>query len=59
MWKTTGNPVWRERGWEIFEALEREAKTPSGYASLHDISTSPSPQLDEQPRYVFVVLPYI
>ena len=52
MWKTTGNPVWRERGWEIFLALEREAKTPSGYASLHGVEKSPAPQMDEQPRCV-------
>ena len=52
MWKTTGNPVWRERGWDIFEALEKEAKTPSGYASLRSNLQSPAPKADEQPRYV-------
>ena len=52
MWKTTGNPVWRERGWQIFEALEREAKTESGYASLHNILVSGGDKLDEQPRCV-------
>ncbi|CDO68411.1 Glycoside Hydrolase Family 47 protein [Trametes cinnabarina] len=51
MWKTTGNPVWRERGWAIFEAIEREAKTPSGYASLKTVTQSPAPQSDDQPSY--------
>ncbi|KAI0761336.1 glycoside hydrolase [Trametes elegans] len=50
MWRTTGNAVWRERGWEIFEAIEREAKTASGYASLKNVKQSPAPQSDEQPR---------
>ena len=50
MWRTTGDPVWRERGWQIFEALEREAKTDSGYASLHNCVESPAPKLNEQPR---------
>ncbi|KAI0730937.1 seven-hairpin glycosidase [Earliella scabrosa] len=51
MWKTTGNPVWRERGWDIFEALEKEAKTPSGYASLRSNLQSPAPKADEQPSF--------
>ena len=52
MWRTTGNAVWRERGWEIFQAIEREAKTASGYASVKNVKQSPAPQSDEQPRYV-------
>ncbi|KAI8985697.1 seven-hairpin glycosidase [Trametes punicea] len=51
MWRTTGNPVWRERGWEIFLAIEREAKTPTGYASLKKVTQSPAPQSDDQPSY--------
>ncbi|KAI9062605.1 glycoside hydrolase family 47 protein [Trametes sanguinea] len=51
MWRTTGNPVWRERGWAIFQALEREAKTPTGYASLKKVTQSPAPQSDDQPSY--------
>ncbi|KAI0675938.1 seven-hairpin glycosidase [Trametes maxima] len=51
MWRTTGNPVWRERGWDIFQAIERETKTPSGYASLRQVGQSPAPQADDQPSY--------
>lgn len=51
LWKTTGNPKWRERGWEIFKALEREAKLASGYASLRSVLKSPAPLKDEMPRY--------
>ena len=56
MWRTTGDPVWRERGWDIFQAIEREAKTPSGYASLANVAESPARKQDEQPRYVLSVL---
>ena len=60
MWRTTGNPVWRERGWQIFQAIEREAKTPSGYASVKQINKSPAPQSDEQPRYARILtIPYL
>ena len=50
MWKTTRDPVWRERGWAIFEALERETKTQSGYASLSQVERTPAPQRDSMPR---------
>ena len=29
MWRTTGDEVWRERGWAVFRAIEKEAKTES------------------------------
>ncbi|KAH9849925.1 seven-hairpin glycosidase [Lenzites betulinus] len=51
MWRTTGNPEWRERGWAIFQAIEREAKTPTGYASLKKILQTSGAQSDEQPSY--------
>lgn len=50
LWRTTGDPIWRERGWAIFEAIERETKTPSAYASIKDVLKSPAPQLDDMPR---------
>lgn len=37
MWRTTGDIVWRERGWAAFLALERESRTPSGYAALRNV----------------------
>lgn len=51
LWKTTGNPKWRERGWKVFQAIEREAKTPSGYASLRSVEHSPAHLKDEMPSY--------
>ncbi|KAI0741286.1 seven-hairpin glycosidase [Daedaleopsis nitida] len=51
MWKVTGDPIWRERGWEIFLSIEKETKTPDGYASLMSVMQSPAPKADEQPSY--------
>ncbi|OCH84615.1 seven-hairpin glycosidase [Obba rivulosa] len=51
MWRVTGNPIWRERGWEIFESIERETKTDSGYASVKDLYLSPATQKDDMPSY--------
>lgn len=52
MWKTTGDVRWRERAWDIFQAIEREAKTPSGYAVVKSVSQSPAPLSDDMPRFV-------
>jgi len=51
LWKVTGDSRWRERGWTVFEAIEKEAKTPSGYASLKTVDRSPAPLKDEMPSY--------
>jgi mannosyl-oligosaccharide alpha-1,2-mannosidase len=53
MWKVTGDKKWRERGWDMFQALEKHTKTDIGYASLQSVENSsdvPQRHLDEQPR---------
>lgn len=35
----TGDPIYREWAWEIWEAIDKHCKTPSGYASLSSIFT--------------------
>ena len=52
MWRTTGDEVWRERGWAVFQAIEREAKTKSGYTSLLNVEKSHGNVKDEMPRCV-------
>ncbi|KAG0226974.1 mannosyl-oligosaccharide alpha-1,2-mannosidase [Actinomortierella wolfii] len=38
MWRFTGDEKYRQWGWEIFEAIEKYSKVPSGgYSSIHDI----------------------
>jgi len=51
MWRVTGDAKWREMGWRIFEAIERETRTASGYASLRSVEISPGPKLDQMPSY--------
>ena len=50
MWRTTGDIQWRERGWEAFEALEKESRTGSGYAALKDTRQTKGPLDDSMPR---------
>ncbi|KAG5636779.1 hypothetical protein H0H81_006893 [Sphagnurus paluster] len=51
LWRVTGDLRWRERGRQIFHAIEKEAKTPSGYASLRSVVVSPAPLNDDMPSY--------
>ncbi|SJL03943.1 uncharacterized protein ARMOST_07300 [Armillaria ostoyae] len=51
MWRVTGDAKWRERGWRIFEAIERHTKTPYGYASIKSVEAIPPPKDDDMPSY--------
>ncbi|TFK74962.1 glycoside hydrolase family 47 protein [Pluteus cervinus] len=51
LWRVTGDVKWRHRGWKIFEAIERETKTPSGYGSPRSVGRSPAPLDDNMPSY--------
>lgn len=51
LWRLTGDEKWRDRGWSVFEAIEREAKTSSGYASLSSVESSPAPKKNEMPSF--------
>lgn len=52
MWRTTGNEVWRERGWAAFEALEKYTRTDSAYAAIKNTFSEDVPLQDSMPRYV-------
>ncbi|KAI0793718.1 seven-hairpin glycosidase [Fomes fomentarius] len=56
LWRTTGDEAWRERGWTVFQAIEKEAKTGSGYASLQSVFVSPAQKKDEMPRLKYLYL---
>ncbi|TCD69473.1 hypothetical protein EIP91_007599 [Steccherinum ochraceum] len=51
MWRTTGDRKWRERGWDVFQAIELRTRTPTAYASLMNVQQVPSQRLDEMPSY--------
>ncbi|EKM81658.1 hypothetical protein AGABI1DRAFT_54540 [Agaricus bisporus var. burnettii JB137-S8] len=51
LWKTTGDWRWRARGWAIFEAIEKEAKTSRGYANLQFVERTPGSLQNSMPSY--------
>jgi mannosyl-oligosaccharide alpha-1,2-mannosidase len=51
LWRTTGDVVWRERGWAVFEALLNETHVEdSGFASIRNVYHVGGPKLNEMPR---------
>ncbi|GLB41878.1 putative glycosyl hydrolase 47 family protein [Lyophyllum shimeji] len=51
LWRTTGDEKWRERGWSIFEAIEKLARTKYGYANINNVDGVPVTLTDEMPSY--------
>lgn len=51
LWRVTGDVRWRYRGWHVFQAIEREAKTPSGYTCVDRVHMKVPVQLDLMPSY--------
>ena len=37
LYHLTGDPIYREWGWEVFQAIERYCKTEAGYGELKDV----------------------
>ena len=60
MWRTTGDVKWRERGYGIFQAIEKHARTRYGYTTVRGIDDRHGvQQLDEMPRYYFILFYFI
>ncbi|KAK8598014.1 hypothetical protein V6N13_095406 [Hibiscus sabdariffa] len=39
LWRHTGNKTYREWGWNIFQAFERNSRVETGYVGLKDVNT--------------------
>ncbi|KLO19007.1 seven-hairpin glycosidase [Schizopora paradoxa] len=51
LWRTTGDEVWRELGWRIYLSIEKECRTPSGYAQMNDVRNASLGLQDSMPSY--------
>lgn len=56
----TGDPVYREWGWEVFQAIEKYCKTQYAYGSLPDVaSTTASPRDKMESFFLAETLKYL
>ena len=62
LWRLTRDESWRERGWQIFGALQQQCRTASGYAALTDVrrrrsheDSMPSFWMAETLKYLYLL----
>ncbi|KAH9475725.1 Mannosyl-oligosaccharide 1,2-alpha-mannosidase IC [Psilocybe cubensis] len=51
MWKTTGDIRWRERGYEIFKAINKHTWTKFGFTSVYGVDSVPVTYTDDMPSW--------
>ena len=51
LYHLTGDPVYREWGWEVFQAIERYCKTDAGYGQLKDVRRVGRPAEDKMESF--------
>ncbi|KAG8903995.1 hypothetical protein FRB99_002407 [Tulasnella sp. 403] len=51
LYKTTGDPKWRDRAWEIFEAIRRHCKVENGYTSVYSLDREEPFKSDAMPSW--------
>lgn len=54
MWRLTGDNIYREWGWNIFEAFRKHSATEEGFTSLDDVRVVPAPHRDNMESFWLV-----
>lgn len=52
MWRITGDPEWREKGWKMWESIEKATWTELAYSAIEDVNDIETPRkADSMERY--------
>lgn len=51
LWRTTGDESWREKGWQIFHAIDHQARVKHGFAGIQDAHADRVVHADEMPSW--------
>ncbi|KAF8652542.1 hypothetical protein AX16_004354 [Volvariella volvacea WC 439] len=52
-YRLTGDPIYREHGWEIFKAIEKHCRVPTGgYATVTNVDEVPAKQEDKMETFM-------
>src|SRR5271170_8106789 len=52
MWRITGDPSWQEKGWHMWESIERTSWTDLAYSAIADVNDVNSIQADSMERHI-------
>lgn len=53
MYRVTGNEMYQEWAWNIFESIEKYCKTPSSYSGLIDVTDEKGPWNNSMQSFFF------
>ncbi|KAI8145813.1 glycoside hydrolase [Fennellomyces sp. T-0311] len=53
LYRITGDPVYQEYGWEIFQSLEKYCKTEAAYATINNVDDQNTGKLDSMESFLF------
>lgn len=53
MYRITGDDVWMEKGWRMFEAIMKATNTNNGHSALVDVTVERPQQKDEMESFWF------
>ena len=51
MYRITGDPIWRERGWKMWTAINKTTRTNYGYSSTSDATSEIPLLMDEMESF--------
>lgn len=51
MWRITGDPSWQEKGWNMWESIEKASWTELAYSAIVDVNDANSTKTDSMERY--------
>jgi len=51
LWKTTGDPAWRERGYKMFEAVNKHTRAENGYTSIRGVDHGLPSKVNDMPSF--------
>lgn len=51
MYRVTGDEIWREKGWKMFQAIQNHTKAEYGHSAIGDVTVDNPPLLDEMESF--------
>jgi mannosyl-oligosaccharide alpha-1,2-mannosidase len=51
MYRITGDESWRDKGWKMWQAIQKHCRAEFGYSAIGDVTDPDSYQLDEMESF--------
>jgi hypothetical protein len=52
MWRITGDPIWQDKGWQMWESIEKVSWTELAYSAIANVNDANSDKTDSMERYI-------